>query len=119
MSARRLNAALARSAPVFAALGDETRLRIVARLVNDGPQSITQLTSGEEITRQAVTKHLHVLEGAGLLKCSRQGREQQWQLEAKKLEEARRWLDQIAAQWDTKLDALQKFIEDEGPGGQA
>ncbi len=103
----------ARPAPVFAALGDDTRLRIVARLVAGGPQSITAITSGERITRQAVTKHLHVLEGAGVLRCRRRGREQEWTLEMKKMEEARRWLDGIAAEWDRVLGDLKRFVEED------
>lgn len=105
---------IARSAPVFAALGDETRLTIVARLSAAGPQSITQLTLGAGITRQAVTKHLHVLHTAGLVGCSRKGREQRWRLELRELEEARRALDQIAAQWDSALASLKRFVEEEG-----
>ena len=80
MSAKRRNR-LSNAAPIFAALGDETRLRIVARLSTDGPMSITRLTAGASVTRQAVTKHLQVLAGAGLACSSRSGRERLWELE--------------------------------------
>ena len=99
------------SAPVFAALGDETRLRLVARLCADGPQSISRLTVGSDVTRQAVTKHLHVLENAGLVRGSRLGRKRVWELEPRQLQEARRYLDLISRQWDDVLDRLQATVE--------
>jgi DNA-binding transcriptional ArsR family regulator len=106
-----VTAGLAASAPVFAALGDETRLQLVARLCTGGPMSITRLTSGSEVTRQAITKHLHVLAGAGLVRGSRLGREQIWEIEPERLEEARRSLDHIAAQWDEALGRLRAALE--------
>jgi DNA-binding transcriptional ArsR family regulator len=99
------------SAPLFAALGDETRLRLVSRLCDDGPLSIVKLTAGADITRQAITKHLHVLEHAGLVRERRRGRESVWQLEAQRLSEARRYLDRISAQWDQALGRLREFVE--------
>jgi DNA-binding transcriptional ArsR family regulator len=102
---------LAESAPVFAALGDETRLQLVARLCTGGPMSIARLTSGSEVTRQAITKHLHVLAGAGLVRGSRLGREQIWEIEPTRLQEARRHLDHIAAQWDEALGRLKAALE--------
>ena len=104
-------AGLAASAPVFAALGDETRLQLVARLCTDGPLSITRLTTGSAVTRQAITKHLHVLEGAGLVRGSRLGREQIWEIEASRLQDARYYLDYIAAQWDEALGRLKAVVE--------
>jgi DNA-binding transcriptional ArsR family regulator len=104
--------ALLDSAPLFAALGDETRLRVVARLCDEGPLSITQLTGGTAVTRQAVTKHLRVLEGAGLVHGSREGRESVWQLETARLDEARRLLDVISKEWDDRLERLRRFVED-------
>jgi DNA-binding transcriptional ArsR family regulator len=101
----------AASAPVFAALGDRTRLWLVARLCDGGPLSITSLTSGSRVTRQAITKHLRVLENAGLVRSRRRGRESLWQLEQRRLHEARRYLDQISAQWDEALDRLRSFVE--------
>ncbi len=106
MSARRSSKTLeaaARSAPLFAALGDETRLRLVFRLCDGGPLSITSLTTGSKITRQAVTKHLRLMEEAGLVRSAWQGRENIWQLELQRVEDARRSLDLISKQWDAAL----------------
>src|SRR5262245_9919073 len=88
---RRRSPDLGGSAPVFAALGDETRLGLVARLCSDGPQSITRLTVGAHVTRQAVTKHLHVLAGAGLVRGVRVGRDRIFGVEPARLAEARHW----------------------------
>jgi DNA-binding transcriptional ArsR family regulator len=90
-------------APVFAALGDETRLRLVAALCAGGAVSIAQLTSGTDISRQAVTKHLHVLAHAGLVRHLKAGRERRWEFEPGRLEEARHSLDMIAKQWNRVL----------------
>ena len=108
---RRRNAGLKGSAPIFAALGDETRLRLVARLGADGPLSIARLTAGTDVTRQAVTKHLHVLAGAGLARGIRQGRERLWELEPGQLQEARRYLDLISRRWDEALGRLKAAVE--------
>src|SRR5262245_32331081 len=113
MSRRSAGAArLVRAAPVFAALGDETRLALVARLCNGGPQSIARLTSGSAVTRQAITKHLTVLAGAGLVHDVRRGRERIWDLDMARLSEARRCLDQIAARWDAALARLKRLVEE-------
>ena len=104
-------AAWQKSAPVFAALGDPTRLRLLAALCAGGALSIAQLTAGTAITRQAVTKHLQVLADAGLVRDSWQGRERQWELEPSRLAEARRALDAIAAQWDQALLRLKRLVE--------
>lgn len=101
------------AAPVFAALGDPTRLRIVARLCTHGPQSIAQLTEGSQVTRQAVTKHLLALEEAGLVRGEREGRERIWELQGKRLAEARQWIDQISQQWDAAIERLRAFVEEE------
>lgn len=98
-------------AHLFAALGDRTRLRIVTRLA-DGPLSIARLTADSTISRQAVTKHLRVLERARLVRVSRHGRETLWQLDGRRLEEARGYLDQISRQWDRALGRLRDFVED-------
>ena len=103
--------ALRNSAPVFAALGDETRLRLIAVLCAGGAMSIAQLTSGTEITRQAVTKHLHVLADAGLVHDVKAGRERLWEFEPTQLENARRSLDAIAQQWDHALTRLKASLE--------
>lgn len=108
-SARHL--ALQKSAPVFAALGDETRLRLIALLCAGGALSIAQLTADTDITRQAVTKHLHVLADAGLVRDLRQGRERLWEFEATRLDEARRSLETIAQQWDRALSRLKSMLE--------
>jgi DNA-binding transcriptional ArsR family regulator len=100
------------SAQLFAALGDETRLRLVTRLCDGGPMSITRLTAGSKVTRQAITKHLRVMEGSGLLRSTRRGRESVWQLDQRRLEDARRYLDKISKQWDDALLRLREFVED-------
>src|SRR5580700_632376 len=97
---------------LFAALGDETRLRLVSRLCGGGPMSIARLTEGSHVTRQAVTKHLRVMEGSGLVRCTRKGRESVWQLNRRRLEHARRYLDSISRQWDKALVRLKDFVED-------
>jgi DNA-binding transcriptional ArsR family regulator len=99
-------------APVFAALGDETRLQIVIRLSANGPASIARLTEDAVVTRQAVTKHLKVLADAGLAQSSRLGRESVWELNLKPLESARQCLDGLSAQWDAALSRLKKFVEE-------
>jgi DNA-binding transcriptional ArsR family regulator len=113
MSARRRSArrGFAGSAPVFAALGDPTRLGIVARLCATGPMSMVRLTEGARVTRQAVTKHLHILAGAGLVRGTRVGRDHVWQIDPARLGEARRWLHHIAGQWDEALGRLKESLE--------
>jgi DNA-binding transcriptional ArsR family regulator len=98
-------------ASVFAALGDETRLRLVAILCAGGAVSIAQLTSNTDITRQAVTKHLQVLAQAGLVHDVKVGRERLWQFDPVQLQEARRSLDLIASQWDQALAKLKMSVE--------
>src|SRR6266851_5114858 len=100
------------SALLFAALGEKTRLRLVARLCEDGPMSITRLTAGSNVTRQAITKHLGVMEEAGLVRGTRHGRESVWRLDQRRLEEARRYLDLISKQWDEALGRLRELVED-------
>lgn len=102
---------LRNSASIFVALGDETRLRLVAVLCAGGTLSIAQLTAGTDITRQAVTKHLQVLAGAGLVRDVKIGRERLWEFEPAKLEEGRRSLDLIAQQWDQALMKLKLAVE--------
>jgi DNA-binding transcriptional ArsR family regulator len=98
------------AAPLFAALGDPTRLRIVDRL-SGGPLSIIRLTEGTDVTRQAITKHLSVLEQAGLVSSDRDGRERMWTLQTQRLTEARRHLRQISEQWDAALNRLRAYLE--------
>ena len=104
---------LAESAPVFAALGDATRLSLVARLSVEGPLSIVRLSDGAGVTRQAVTKHLDALAEAGLVRDSRRGRERIWELEPGRLVRARVSLDQISDQWDATIGRLKTFVEDD------
>lgn len=98
---------------VFAALGDETRLHLVWRLGREGPLSIKRLAEGAPITRQAVTKHLVVMQGAGLVTHTREGRESLWKLEQRRLADARQYLDVISKQWDGALGRLRVFVENE------
>jgi DNA-binding transcriptional ArsR family regulator len=106
-----ISAELRTSAPVFAALGDPTRLDLIDRLCGAGPQSITRLAAGLPVTRQAITKHLHVLRDAGIVRGSRQGREQVWQLDPRELREARRRLELISREWDRALERLRLVLE--------
>jgi len=105
------DAAVRGSAPIFAALGDETRLRMIAVLCAGGAMSIAQLTAGTDITRQAVTKHLLVLADAGLVRDVKVGRERLWEFEPSQLEAARRSLELIARQWDHALLKLKRALE--------
>lgn len=109
----RTTRALTEAAPVFAALGDPTRLAVVARLCTEGPLSITRLSEGAAVSRQAVTKHLETLAGAGLVEGMRLGRERIWQLQPHRLDIARRELDRISSQWDAALGRLRQFLEEE------
>lgn len=111
MSMRSLTAAARDGAPIFAALGDATRLRIVAKLSATGPLSIARLTEGEAMTRQAITKHLGVLAEAGLVRDLRHGRERRWALELSPLETARRYLDLVSQRWDGALARLAAMVE--------
>lgn len=104
-------AALRGRAAVFAALGDETRLRLIAVLCAGGAFSIAQLTAGTDITRQAVTKHLQVLANAGLVNDLKIGRERRWEFAPTQVEEARRSLELIAQQWDRALSRLKQAVE--------
>ena len=99
--------------PVFAALGDATRLRLLGRLSADGPLSITRLSEGTGVTRQAITRHLYALGDAGLVRHARRGRERVWELDRKRLEKANRCLDQIALQWDAAAERLRAFVEEQ------
>lgn len=98
-------------AGVFAALGDPTRLRLVAVLCAGGALSIAQLTANTDITRQAVTKHLQVLANAGVVRDMKAGRERLWQLDPAQIEEAKRTLEVIGRQWEVALAKLKAFAE--------
>ena len=105
-------AALRTRATVFAALGDETRLSVLAKLLSGEPQSIARLTEGTHLTRQAVTKHLRVLESAGVVRSTRAGREALFELQPRSIDDARAYLDRISQQWDDALVRLKAFVED-------
>lgn len=112
MKARKSRLTL--TAPVFAALGDPVRLAMVSRLCHDGPLTTILLKQATQVTRQAVTKHLQVLEEAGIVQSQRVGRDRLWQIEVKRLVEIRTYLEQISAEWDASLDRLRSFVEGEG-----
>lgn len=101
------------AAPVFAALGDATRLGLLGRLSADGPLSITRLSEGTGVTRQAITRHLYALRDAGLVRNARRGRERVFELEPRRVAKARQYLDQVAAQWDAAATRLKAFVEEE------
>jgi DNA-binding transcriptional ArsR family regulator len=116
---RRASGSAPTFATTFAALGDETRLRLVGHLGGRGGRtggdeamSITRLTAEFKVSRQAITKHLHVMESAGLVRNTRRGRESVWHLERRRLAEARHYLGLISKQWDDALGRLRNFVED-------
>ena len=100
-------------ATVFAALGDPVRLAIVTRLCDHGPLPTIQLKWGTSLSRQAVTKHLRILEDVGLVRSRRVGRDRSWRIEARQLAKARTYLDRISAQWDARLERQRAFVEDD------
>lgn len=99
-------------ARVFAALGDETRLSLVVKLSEGQPQSISQLTQGTHLTRQAISKHLRVLESAHVVRSVRNGREHLFEFDPAPIEGIRTYLDDVALQWDHALARLKSFVED-------
>lgn len=105
-------ASVATRARVFAALGDETRLQLVSKLSGGKPRSISQLTAGSKLTRQAISKHLGVLRRAGMVHSQRAGRERRFELDPRSLAGVRDYLDQVSAQWDHALARLKAFVED-------
>lgn len=107
----RAAARLKANAPVFAALGDETRLSLVAKLAEGRPHSISQLAHGSRLTRQAITKHLRVLENAGVVHSTRAGRENLFEFNPRPMEDLRRYLDRVSEQWDQALARLKSFVE--------
>jgi DNA-binding transcriptional ArsR family regulator len=99
-------------ANVFAALGDPTRFRLVDRLGDGAPRSISTLASEVPISRQALTKHLRVLEAAGLASAAREGRETLYRIDPRGLLAANTWIGAVSAQWDTAIDRLKRHVED-------
>jgi DNA-binding transcriptional ArsR family regulator len=114
MSNPRLSRPDAQKTPaaVFAALGDETRLSVLTKLCTGVPQSISRLTAGTHLSRQAVTKHLRVLAKAGMVRSLRVGRESLFELEPQPIEEVRNYLDQISKHWDDALARLRSHVEE-------
>jgi DNA-binding transcriptional ArsR family regulator len=98
-------------APVFAALGDQTRLALVAELSGGQPRSIAQLTEGSPLTRQAITKHLRVLQRAKIVRNVRVGRENRFEFVPEPLDEIRKYLERVSEQWDQALSRLKTFVE--------
>jgi DNA-binding transcriptional ArsR family regulator len=98
-------------APVFAALGDDTRLALVAKLCGGPARSISQLTKGSKLTRQAITKHLHVLEKAEIVHSVHAGRETLYEFDPEPIEEMKKYLDFVSQQWDQTLARLKSFVE--------
>lgn len=96
---------------VFAALGDETRLALVAKLSGGQPRSISQLTAGSRLTRQAISKHLRVLATVGVVHSVRAGRESLFEFDPEPMEEARKYFDLVSEQWDQTLSRLKSFVE--------
>lgn len=103
------------AAPIFAALGDDTRLALVTTLSRGSRQSIARLTEGSSLTRQAITKHLRVLQDAGVVRGTRRGRETLYELTPDSLSQARSALDNIARRWDEALARLKSFVESDLP----
>jgi DNA-binding transcriptional ArsR family regulator len=112
MRKRRVERGLTGAALLFAALGDPTRLALLRQLSAGGPASISTLAEKQAITRQGVTKHLHVLEAAGVIDGRREGREQVWALNPDRLVEARRQLDAISSAWDDALARFRLLVEE-------
>lgn len=110
----RRTSRLKSTAPLFAALGDPVRLAMVTRLCSDGPLPTVRLKQTTNVSRQAVTKHLRMLEEVGIVQSQRAGRDRLWQIESRRLAEIRQYLDQISAEWDATLERLRKFVDDDG-----
>jgi len=98
-------------AAVFAALGDETRLSLIAALAAGEPRSIAQLTGGSRMTRQAITKHLRVLEGAGIVHHTQAGRESRFGFDPAPVNELQEYLSRVSEQWDQVLARLKVLVE--------
>jgi DNA-binding transcriptional ArsR family regulator len=98
-------------APLFAALGDETRLALLAKLGNGQQRSITDLAHNSPLTRQAITKHLRVLERARIIRCTRSGRERLYELDPLPVQSLKNYLDALSTQWDSALSRLRTFVE--------
>ena len=112
MSASVLPQGFFLQAHIFAALGDETRLSLISRLCRVSQQSISQLAEGTPLTRQAVTKHLQILERVGLVRRAHKGRETLFEFDAAPIETMTQYLELVSRQWDKKLTDLQTFLKE-------
>jgi DNA-binding transcriptional ArsR family regulator len=106
-----MSSAPERAADLFFALGDRTRLSVVRKLGTGGALSATALSNGARVSRQAIVKHLQVLEGAGLVSHEKRGREVLYALEPRRLAEARAFLDGVSAGWDRAIERLRRIVE--------
>jgi DNA-binding transcriptional ArsR family regulator len=113
VAARPRSSEVERATDVFFALGDGTRMALIRRLGAEPALSIAQLTEGTQVTRQAVTKHLRVLESCGLVSNVRRGREVRYALEAARIDAARTFLDRLSTEWDQALSRLRALVEDD------
>ena len=100
-------------APLFDALGDPNRLRIITRLCDGGPSSTTEVTQVVAVSRQAATKHLMLMEAVGLVSSERKGRERIWRVQPTPLSEASDYLTALSLRWDRAIDRLRAYVEDE------
>ncbi|MED5811911.1 metalloregulator ArsR/SmtB family transcription factor [Mycolicibacterium sp. 050232] len=107
-----MSTSVAERAPVFDALGDPNRLRIVTRLCEGGPCSTVQLTQVIPVTRQAATKHLLLLEAVGLVASERKGRERIWRIQPEPLVQASDYLTALSRRWDSAIDRLRSYVEE-------
>jgi DNA-binding transcriptional ArsR family regulator len=112
MSRPRRRAEREARASVFAALGDETRLSLIGKLSNGPPLSIARLAEGSTLTRQAIAKHLRVLEGAGVVRGDRVGRESRFAFRPEPIKDLQSYLARVSEQWDDALGRLKAFVED-------
>lgn len=108
-----MSASAVAKAPLFDALGDPNRLRIVTRLCDGGPCSTSQITQVVPVSRQAATKHLLLLEAVGLVSSQRNGRERIWRMQPQPLAEASQYLTALSQRWDRAIENLRTFVEDE------
>jgi DNA-binding transcriptional ArsR family regulator len=109
---------VAPDARLFAALADDTRLALLSRLADRAPQPTSALAHHTATSRQAVTKHLTVLAGAGLVRDVRVGRQRLWTLDAAPLREVHDWADQFRRHWSDRLDRLERFLVDPPEGDE-
>ena len=98
---------------VLGALGDPTRRSVLQSVAEDGPLTATELAGPFGISRQAVSKHLSVLEQAGLVRAERVGREARYEVVAGSLDPAAAWLDRVGATWDRRLTRLRRHLADD------